>query len=246
MLNIPILKIRGLNKSFAKLTVLQGIDLDVNKKEVISIIGPSGSGKSTLLRCICRLEYIDSGDIYINNFSIYQQPKSSTSASKIGIVFQHFNLFPHYTALENIYKPLVAVEKMEKEKAKSIGRKLLKKVRLEDKEANYPFQLSGGQMQRVAIARALAMNPNIMLFDEPTSALDPELSNDVFRTIKDLAGEGMAMIIVTHEMSFAREVSDRIVFMDAGVLVEQGTPEKIFNNPEKERTASFLKRVSRF
>ncbi len=247
MSSTPILKIRGLYKSFDKLKVLQGIDLYVDNKEVVSIIGPSGSGKSTLLRCICQLELIDSGEIYINNLSIYnQRSKNSSRSTQVGIVFQQFNLFPHYTALENIYKPLITAGKMDKKIAKSIGRKLLKKVSLEDKEANYPFQLSGGQMQRVAIARALAMNPNIMLFDEPTSALDPELSNDVFCTIKDLAGDGMTMIIVTHEMNFAREVSDRIVFMDEGAIVEQGPPEKIFNKPEKERTASFLKRVSQF
>lgn len=247
MSSTPILKIRGLYKSFDKLKVLQGIDLYVDNKEVVSIIGPSGSGKSTLLRCICQLELIDSGEIYINNLSIYnQRSKNSSRSTQVGIVFQQFNLFPHYTALENIYKPLITAGKMDKKIAKSIGRKLLKKVSLEDKEANYPFQLSGGQMQRVAIARALAMNPNIMLFDEPTSALDPELSNDVFCTIKDLAGDGMTMVIVTHEMNFAREVSDRIVFMDEGAIVEQGPPEKIFNKPEKERTASFLKRVSQF
>jgi len=249
MSNPPILKIRGLSKSFDTLEVLRGIDLDVDSKEVVSIIGPSGSGKSTLLRCICRLESIDAGEIYINNVPINkprQGFRDKAEPTDVGIVFQHFNLFPHYTVLENITKPLVTVKKIDRETARKIGRQMLKKVSLEDKETSYPFQLSGGQMQRVAIARALAMSPKIMLFDEPTSALDPELSAEVYKTIKDLAADGMTMIIVTHEMKFALEVSDRIVFMDGGVIVEQGPPQKLFNAPQTDRAAAFLKRVFQF
>ncbi|OPY58274.1 amino acid ABC transporter ATP-binding protein [Pelotomaculum terephthalicicum] len=240
MKDIPILKIIGLNKSFSGFKVLQEIALDVYKKEIISIIGPSGSGKSTLLRCICKLEFIDSGRISLNGNSIYDKNCSET---KVGMVFQQFNLFPHYTVLENIIKPLMTVGRVNKNAAMEIGLNLLIKVKLEDKEDSYPHQLSGGQMQRVAIARALAMNPNIILFDEPTSALDPELSGEVFQAIRDLAGDGMTMIIVTHEMSFAREISDRIIFMDQGRIIEEGCPEKIFDKPEMERTLLFLKRI---
>lgn len=242
----PILEITGLNKSFDRLTVLRDINLTVHGKEVLSVIGPSGSGKSTLLRCICWLESIDSGEIRINNVSVHEQRRKHRDNAKpvnVGMVFQHFNLFPHYTALENLVKPLLTVKKLDQKAAAATGREMLKKVSLEDKADNYPFQLSGGQMQRVAIARALAMNPEIMLFDEPTSALDPELSIEVYKTMKDLAEDGMTMIIVTHEINFAREVSDRIVFMDQGVIVEQGPPQKIFNAPEMNRTASFLKKV---
>jgi len=240
MTNIPILKIIGLNKSFNGFKALQEIELDVYNKEIISIIGPSGSGKSTLLRCICKLEPIDSGRIFLNGNSIYDD---NGSEKKIGMVFQQFNLFPHYTVLENIIKPLMTVGKLNKNSAREIGLNLLIKVKLEDKKDNFPHQLSGGQMQRVAIARALAMSPNIMLFDEPTSALDPELSGEVFQTIRDLARDGMTMIIVTHEMSFAREISDRILFMDQGTIIEEGSPEKIFNKPEMERTLCFFKRI---
>ncbi|WP_104372140.1 amino acid ABC transporter ATP-binding protein [Desulfocucumis palustris] len=238
-----MLTIAGLNKSFNGVKVLQEINLDVNNREIISIIGPSGSGKSTLLRCICKLECIDSGVILLNGRSIYQKDFAKKPGTKIGMVFQQFNLFPHYTVLENIARPLMTVRRIDKESAIETARTLIRKVKLENKEASFPRQLSGGQMQRVAIARALAMNPDIMLFDEPTSALDPELSGEVFQTIIDLARDGMTMIIVTHEMSFAEEISNRIVFMDHGMVIEEGNPETIFHSPEKERTLSFLKRI---
>ncbi|OPX89211.1 MAG: Glutamine transport ATP-binding protein GlnQ [Pelotomaculum sp. PtaB.Bin104] len=238
--NTPILKITGLNKSFGGLQVLQEIELEVINKEIISVIGPSGSGKSTLLRCICKLEPADSGLILINGKSIYDKSGSET---KVGMVFQQFNLFPHYTVMENIIKPLMTINSLDNKTAGKIGQELLFKVKLEDKAASFPHQLSGGQMQRVAIARALAMNPDLILFDEPTSALDPELSGEVFQTISDLARDGMSMIIVTHEMSFAREISGRIIFMDQGRIIEEGSPEIIFSKPDRERTRSFFKRI---
>nr|WP_246566295.1 amino acid ABC transporter ATP-binding protein [Tissierella simiarum] len=225
-----ILKLHKINKSFGDLKVLIDIDLEVRKGEIISIIGPSGSGKSTLLRCISGLEKIDSGNINIDG--------------SIGMVFQQFNLFPHYSVVENIYKPLTVINKMDRKEAKEIALNLLAKVKLEDKADSYPAKLSGGQKQRVAIARALAMSPKIMLFDEPTSALDPELTLEVLQTIKDLSKEDMTMVIVTHEMNFAREVSNRTIFMDEGRIVEDGPAEEVFLRPKNNRTKAFLKRIN--
>ncbi|SKC40577.1 amino acid ABC transporter ATP-binding protein, PAAT family (TC 3.A.1.3.-) [Maledivibacter halophilus] len=238
-----ILEIQNLNKSFANLKVLKNIDLSVKDKDIVSIIGSSGSGKSTLLRCIAKLENIDSGKIILEDTEIQNDKSNRILSKKVGMVFQQFNLFPHYTVLENISKPLITVNKASKTKSRQRALDLLEKVKLSDKKNNYPHQLSGGQKQRVAIARALAMDPEIMLFDEPTSALDPELCGEVFQTIKDLAKDGMTMIIVTHEMNFAKEISDRVVFMDNGIIVEEGPSEKIFNTPKNERTKRFLKRT---
>lgn len=238
-----ILEIQNLNKSFANLKVLKNIDLSVKDKDIVSIIGSSGSGKSTLLRCIAKLENIDSGKIILEDTEIQNDKSNRILNKKVGMVFQQFNLFPHYTVLENISKPLITVNKASKTKSRQRALDLLEKVKLSDKKNNYPHQLSGGQKQRVAIARALAMDPEIMLFDEPTSALDPELCGEVFQTIKDLAKDGMTMIIVTHEMNFAKEISDRVVFMDNGIIVEEGPSEKIFNTPKNERTKRFLKRT---
>lgn len=230
MMDSTILKLHKINKSFGDLKVLIDIDLEVRKGEIISIIGPSGSGKSTLLRCISGLEKIDSGNINIDG--------------SIGMVFQQFNLFPHYSVVENIYKPLTVINKMDRKEAKEIALNLLAKVKLEDKADSYPAKLSGGQKQRVAIARALAMSPKIMLFDEPTSALDPELTLEVLQTIKDLSKEDMTMVIVTHEMNFAREVSNRTIFMDEGRIVEDGPAEEVFLRPKNNRTKAFLKRIN--
>lgn len=225
-----VLKLNNISKSFGGLNVLVDISLQVNKGDIFSIIGPSGSGKSTLLRCISGIEKIDSGSITING--------------SVGMVFQQFNLFPHYSVLENVFKPLIIVNKISKSEAEEIAFKLLKKVKLEDKVNSYPSKLSGGQKQRVAIARALAMNPSIMLFDEPTSALDPELTIEVLQTIKELSKEDMTMIIVTHEMNFAKEISNRTIFMDKGKIVEEGSSEKVFLSPENNRTKEFLTRIN--
>lgn len=225
-----VLKLNNISKSFGGLNVLVDISLQVNKGDIFSIIGPSGSGKSTLLRCISGIEKIDSGSITING--------------SVGMVFQQFNLFPHYSVLENVFKPLIIVNKISKSEAEEIAFKLLKKVKLEDKVNSYPSKLSGGQKQRVAIARALAMNPSIMLFDEPTSALDPELTIEVLQTIKELSKEDMTMIIVTHEMNFAKEISNRTIFMDKGKIVEEGSAEKVFLSPENNRTKEFLTRIN--
>lgn len=230
MVDSIILKLNGINKSFGELKVLNDIDLQIKKSEIISIIGPSGSGKSTLLRCISGLEKIDSGELTING--------------SVGMVFQQFNLFPHYSVIENIYKPLTIVSKINRNEAEEKAYKFLKKVSLEDKANSYPFQLSGGQKQRVAIARALAMNPNIMLFDEPTSALDPELTLEVLQTIKELSNETMTMLIVTHEMNFAKEVSHRTIFMDQGRIVEEGLAKEVFQEPKNSRTREFLTRIN--
>lgn len=242
----PILKIERLNKYFESLHVLKDIDLEVRSKETVSIIGSSGSGKSTLLRCIAKLERVDSGKIIFKGEEIQGPKEDKHRNKKVGMVFQQFNLFPHYRVLENIYKPLVTVNHIPKPEALEIAMNLLDKVRLSDKKNSYPQQLSGGQQQRVAIARALAMNPEIMLFDEPTSALDPELRDEVLQTIKELSKDGTTMIIVTHEMNFAREISDRVIFMDDGIIVEEGSAEKIFTNPHKERTQDFLRRTNKY
>ena len=242
--NTPKVRVVELHKYFGNLHVLKGINLEVKKGEVVVIIGPSGSGKSTLLRCINRLEEPTSGKIYLDNTEI-TDPKVDINKvrQKIGIVFQSFNLFPHLTALENITLAPIKVQKKSKEEAEKIAKELLRKVGLEDKGSAYPDQLSGGQQQRVAIARALAMNPEVMLFDEVTSALDPELVKEVLDVMRNLAMEGMTMIVVTHEMGFAREVGDRVIFMDGGKIIEEGPPRQIFSKPKHERTRKFLSMI---
>ncbi|SHG49373.1 amino acid ABC transporter ATP-binding protein, PAAT family [Thermosyntropha lipolytica DSM 11003] len=231
-------------KSFGKLEVLKGINLHIDQQEVVCVIGPSGSGKSTLLRCINQLEKVEKGHIYVDGEEV-TDPKTDINRvrQKMGMVFQHFNLFPHKTTLENITLAPIKIKGVPKEEAIEMAMSLLRKVGLEDKAHVYPANLSGGQKQRVAIARALAMQPKVMLFDEPTSALDPEMVGEVLAVMKDLALEGMTMVVVTHEMGFAREVGDRVIFMDEGQIVEEGTPEEIFNNPKNSRTQSFLSKV---
>lgn len=240
-----MIKVVDLNKRFKNLHVLKGINLNVNQGEVVVIIGPSGSGKSTLLRCLNRLEEVDSGEISFKGISITQNKKNDINKIRqnMGMVFQNFNLFPHMTVLENITLAPVKLKKIDKIEAENTGLELLERVGLKDKAKAYPNQLSGGQKQRVAIARALAMSPDLMLFDEPTSALDPEMVGEVLEVIKKLASEGMTMVIVTHEMNFAKEVADRVLFMDEGIILEEGTPEKLFTNPEHQRTRDFLRRV---
>jgi polar amino acid transport system ATP-binding protein len=237
-------KVTGLYKSFGDLDVLRGIDLEVNEGEVVCLIGPSGSGKSTFLRCLNRLERSTGGVIEVDGAEI-SDPKIDINKVRenIGMVFQQFNLFAHKTVLQNIMFAPVELKKMTKEEAEVKARELLARVGLSDKEDSYPHQLSGGQQQRVAIARALAMNPDIMLFDEPTSALDPEMVGEVLEVMRELAREGMTMIVVTHEMGFARDVADRVIFMSDGYIVEQGTPEEIFKNTKAQRTKDFLVRV---
>lgn len=236
------LTIRGLHKSFGALEVLRGIDLDVAAGEVVAVIGSSGSGKSTMLRCINRLEHPTSGKVFLAGTEILAKKSSLVAMRRqIGMVFQHFNLFPHMGVLENVIEGPVTALRLPRAEARSLGLSLLEKVGLADKAAARPAQLSGGQQQRVAIARALAMKPRIMLFDEPTSALDPELTAEVLGVMKQLADEGMTMIVVSHEMSFVRRVADRVIVMDGGRIVEQGPPESVFSNPQEERTRSFLK-----
>lgn len=239
-----MLKVKNLKKSFGHNEVLKGIDEEIKKGEVVCVIGPSGSGKSTFLRCLNLLEEPTSGDVYLDDKKI-NDPKVDINKvrQKLGMVFQNFNLFPHKTVLENIIMAPVQVAGMEQEEAKKNAMKLLEMVGLAEKSDAYPKSLSGGQQQRVAIVRALAMNPEAMLFDEPTSALDPEMVGDVLEVMKKLADEGMTMVIVTHEMGFAREVADRVVFMDGGYLVEEGTPEEIFEHPKEERVKDFLSKV---
>ena len=239
-----MIKIEELYKSFGNLEVLKGINTHIAKGEVVAVIGPSGSGKSTFLRCINRLEEPTSGDIYIADDNIMSRDvDTNLMRQKVGMVFQHFNLFPHKSVLENLTLGPIRLKKMSKAKAEELAVKLLKKVGLEDKKDAYPKKLSGGQKQRVAIARALAMEPEIMLFDEPTSALDPEMVGEVLQVMKDLAHEGMTMVVVTHEMGFAREVADRVMFVDEGRVKEQGTPEEFFANPKYERLKEFLSKV---
>src|SRR6266550_6719929 len=234
------------NKFFGDKHVLKDVDFEVRKREVVAVIGPSGSGKSTLIRCLNGLEKATSGEIYIHgekldpHLSIKQL---SPIRRELGMVFQNFNLFPHMTVLQNVIEAPLLVRKMPKNQAVALGEKLLAKVGLAEKRDVYPNRLSGGQKQRVAIARALAMQPQALLFDEPTSALDPELVGEVLKVMKDLAYEGSTMVVVTHEMQFARDVSDRVVFISDGVIVEQGDPEEIFKNPKHERTKLFLERV---
>lgn len=239
-----MIKVNNLHKSFGKLEVLKGIDEVIEKNEVVCVIGPSGSGKSTFLRCLNLLEEPTSGDILIDGVKINDPSQDINEIrKKMGMVFQSFNLFPHKTTLENIMLAPVKVNKLSQAEAEKIGRDLLERVGLSDKADVYPRALSGGQKQRVAIARALAMQPEIMLFDEPTSALDPEMVGEVLEVMRELAHQGMTMVIVTHEMGFAREVADRVLFMDGGYIVEQGTPSEIFDSPRNERTQSFLSKV---
>ena len=236
--------VKNLHKKFGDLSVLNGIDEHISPGEVVVVIGPSGSGKSTFLRCLNLLEEVTEGEIYVDDQMI-NAPKVNINEvrQKMGMVFQQFNLFPHLTIMENITLAPVLLKKMTKEQAEKRGLELLKRVNLEEKAQAYPAQLSGGQKQRVAIARALAMNPEIMLFDEPTSSLDPEMVGEVLDVMKDLAKSGMTMVIVTHEMGFAREVATRVLFVDQGVIMESGTPEEVFNHPKNERTKLFLSKV---
>lgn len=237
-------KVKGLKKSFGNNEVLKGIDLHVDSGEVVCIIGPSGSGKSTLLRCLNRLEEINGGEVNVNGVNISAKETDINSVRKnIGMVFQHFNLFPHLSVKENITLAPVELDVLSKDEADKKALDLLNQVGLDDKADAYPNSLSGGQKQRVAIARALAMDPDIMLFDEPTSALDPEMVGDVLNVMKDLAAQGMTMVVVTHEMGFAREVGDRVIFMDGGYVVEEDLPSVLFSNPKEERTKSFLDKV---
>lgn len=239
-----MIKIKNLQKRFGELEVLSGINEHISQGEVVVVIGPSGSGKSTFLRCLNLLETPSDGEIYIDDELINS---SKTNVNKIrekmGMVFQHFNLFPHLTIMENITLAPVLLKKNSKADAQKKGEELLKKVGLFDKADAYPAQLSGGQKQRVAIARALAMEPEIMLFDEPTSALDPEMVGEVLDVMKELAKSGMTMIVVTHEMGFAREVGTRILFMDDGIIAESGTPDEVFSSPKNDRTKAFLSKV---
>ncbi|SFJ77713.1 MULTISPECIES: amino acid ABC transporter ATP-binding protein [unclassified Bacillus (in: firmicutes)] len=240
-----MISIQHLQKSFGDNTVLQQIDMNVDKGEVVVIIGPSGSGKTTLLRCLNVLETPNSGVIRIGDETLDFSRKVTKQGivnlrTQTGMVFQHHNLFPHFTARENVMEGLVTVKKVSKEKAKEKAEYFLRKVGLGDKMDLYPFQLSGGQQQRVGIARALAMEPQVILFDEPTSALDPELVQEVLKVMRELAQEGMTMVIVTHEMRFAHQIANRVIFMDGGVIVEQGTPEEVLVHPKEERTKKFL------
>nr|WP_242590104.1 MULTISPECIES: amino acid ABC transporter ATP-binding protein [Enterococcus] len=233
-----------MHKTFGKNEVLKGIDLDVKAGEVVVIIGPSGSGKSTFLRCLNLLEQPTDGTIEFEGKNLLDKDTDIDALrQKMGMVFQNFNLFPHKTVLDNLTISPIKVKKETPEKAKEKAYALLEQVGLKDKAASYPSSLSGGQQQRVAIARALAMNPDVMLFDEPTSALDPEMVGEVLAVMKALAVEGMTMVVVTHEMGFAREVADRVIFMDAGIIQEEGTPEEIFGQPKNPRTQDFLRKV---
>ncbi|MEU9735826.1 amino acid ABC transporter ATP-binding protein [Streptomyces sp. NPDC048002] len=250
----PMVKAEGVHKSFGHVEVLKGIDLEVRTGEVFCLIGPSGSGKSTFLRCINHLEKINAGRLYVDGSlvgyrqkgdKLYELKDNEVALQRrdIGMVFQRFNLFPHMTAVENVMEAPIQVKGAKKAQARERALELLEKVGLGDKSGNYPSQLSGGQQQRVAIARALAMDPKLMLFDEPTSALDPELVGDVLDVMRDLAESGMTMVVVTHEMGFAREVGDNLVFMDGGVVVESGNPRDVLTDPQHERTKAFLSKV---
>ena len=238
------ISVHNLKKNFGKLEVLKDISIEIREGEVVCMIGPSGSGKSTFLRCLNRLEKITSGHVVVDGHPI-SDPNTNINKVRenIGMAFQHFNLFPHLTVKENITLAPTELKLMGKEEAGRKALELLARVGLADKAEAYPGQLSGGQKQRVAIARSLAMNPDIMLFDEPTSALDPEMVGEVLEVMKQLAADGMTMVVVTHEMGFAREVADRVVFMDDGYIVEEGTPDEVFGNPREERTRSFLDKV---
>ncbi|MGE6413526.1 amino acid ABC transporter ATP-binding protein [Planococcus kocurii] len=234
----------NIHKSFGDLEVLKGVDLHVKPQEVVVLVGVSGSGKSTLLRCFNFLEMINDGKITIDGHMVNTKKDNLTNIrAEVGMVFQHFNLFPHKTVLENVIEAPITVKKIKKEKARALGMELLKKVGLEDKANVYPSKLSGGQKQRVAIARSLAMEPKVMLFDEPTSALDPELVGEVLQVMKQLAEEGMTMVVVTHEMKFAKEVADRIIMIDKGTIIESADPKNFFENPQNERTKQFIQLV---
>jgi len=250
---MEIIRVENLQKEFGELGVLKGISFSLHEGEVLSIIGPSGSGKSTLLRCLTQLEEIDGGSITVcdypmvttdeNNTVHYSDPKTLQAIRlKLGLVFQSFNLFPHMSVLRDIVEPQTHVLKRTKAEATEVARKLLKKMGLSEKEDAYPCHLSGGQQQRVSIARALALNPTVLCFDEPTSALDPELTMEILKVIKELAHEKMTMIVVTHEMNFARDISDRVIFMDDGLIAEEGDPKELFTNPKNPRTKRFLTR----
>jgi glutamine transport system ATP-binding protein len=241
---MSMITVKNLKKSFGNLEVLKDINAEVKEKEVICVIGPSGSGKSTFLRCLNHLEEITGGQVVINGHDITDKKVDLNKVrQEVGMVFQQFNLFPHKTVLENITLGPIKIHSTEKSAAEKLALELLDKVGLREKANSYPGELSGGQKQRVAIARALAMNPKIMLFDEPTSALDPEMVGDVLEVMKQLAKEGMTMVVVTHEMGFAREVGDRVIFMDGGYIVEENEPNALFGNPQHERTKAFLSKV---
>ena len=252
---MEVLRINNIKKSFDNQKVLKDISLSINKGEVVSIIGPSGSGKSTLLRCATLLEEMDGGELIYLNEKIVEDTNGTVSyaperklkevKSIFGLVFQNFNLFPHYSVIKNIIDAPITVQKRNKDEVMKEATKLLKKMGLEDKKDAYPYQLSGGQQQRVSIARALALNPEILFFDEPTSALDPELTGEILKVIRSLAEEDMTMVIVTHEIEFARKVSDRVIFMADGVIIEEGPPEEIIDNPSNPRTKAFLSRLER-
>ena len=250
-MNKVIIKMENVKKSFGELEVLKGINLELERGEVVAIIGPSGSGKSTLLRCLNRLEIVNGGSIVVEDEYLVKDGEYAETADsrkicgKMGMVFQQFNLFPHMTVLENLLEAPLVVKKQTREEIMPIALELLFKVGLEDKADVYPNQLSGGQQQRVAIARALAMSPDIMLFDEPTSSLDPELTGEVLKTMRNLADGNMTMIVVTHEMAFAREVAKKVIFMVDGIVQEQGTPDAIFDNPKNERLQVFLQSILR-
>lgn len=238
-----MIDIKDLRKSFDDHEVLKGINLHINPQEVVVIIGPSGSGKSTLLRCINMLEIPTSGRVVVDGIELTGEANINKARAEIGMVFQRFNLFPHMTVLENIVLAPMKVRKISREEAEQTAKQLLAQVGLADKAAAYPPQLSGGQQQRVAIARALAMNPKVMLFDEPTSALDPEMVKEVLDVMKSLVNKGMTMAIVTHEMGFAREVGDRLLFVDEGQIIEQGPPKEVFDHPKEERTKLFFSKI---
>jgi polar amino acid transport system ATP-binding protein len=239
-----MIKVEHLKKSFGECHILKDISIEIKQQEVVVVIGPSGAGKSTFLRCINLLETITDGHIYIEDVDITDKKTNINKIREnVGMVFQQFNLFPHLTVIENIMLSPIKVKKVSKEKAYEKAMELLKKVGLEEKAGAYPNSLSGGQKQRIAIARALAMEPKIMLFDEPTSALDPEMVGEVLDVMKQLAKDGMTMVVVTHEMGFAREVGDKLIFMDGGYIVEESSPDELFNNPKAERTKEFLSKV---
>lgn len=248
---MEIINVKNLKKSFGSLEIIKDVSFSVVKGEVLSIIGPSGSGKSTILRCISQLEEVTDGTIEIcgeklvENGVYVDKKRRHEITLKSGLVFQNFNLFPHYSVIENIMKPQMLVLKKTAEEAREVAISLLKRMDLEQKADNFPCELSGGQQQRVSIARALALKPEVLLFDEPTSALDPELTGEILEVIKELASEKMTMVVVTHEMNFAKEISDKVIFMDNGFIVTEGSPNEVIENPQNERIISFLSRVSK-
>jgi len=239
----PIIQVKDVKKRFGRVEALRGVSLDVNEGEVVVIVGPSGSGKTTLLRCINRLEEYEEGTIIVDGMTLDNTSNINAIRCEVGMVFQSFNLFAHLTALQNLMLAQCTVRKRSREEAEKIARALLEKVGIPEKAKAHPAQLSGGQQQRVAIARALAMNPKIMLFDEPTSALDPEMIKEVLDVMTSLAKEGMTMVVVSHEMGFARAAADRVIFMDEGLIIEQATPQDFFENPKEERTRLFLSKI---